>query len=118
MSKIDEFKEFVKNKPELAKAVVDNKVTWQKLFETYDIYGTNSSVWKDLLKKESENSINVKNILNSLSNIDSESFEKNISSIQKAIGFFEELTRSDKNKKDKKVKKSNEYKTFDSFYSD
>lgn len=119
VSKIDEFKEFVKTKPELVTLVSDNKASWQKLFETYDLYGDKESVWKELLKKEETRNISVKGILNSLNNIDTESFQNNINSIQKAIGFLQELTTD--NKKDKKikgVKKAQNYKTFDKFYSD
>lgn len=124
MSKKEEFKEFVKTRPELASSVINNETTWQKLYETYDLYGKDNEIWNSFKKAEekkdtSENNISIKNILNSLANIDVESFQSNISNIQKAIGFFEELTRNvKKNDKDKKVKKSQNYKTFDSFYSD
>lgn len=124
MSKKEEFKEFVKTRPELASSVINNETTWQKLYETYDLYGKDNEIWNSFKKVEekkdtSENNISVKNILNSLANIDVESFQSNITNIQKAIGFFEELTRNiKKDDKDKKVKKSQSYKTFDSFYSD
>lgn len=126
MSKKEEFKEFVKTRPELASSVINNETTWQKLYETYDLYGEDNEIWNsfkkinnETKKDTTESNISIKNILNSLANIDVESFQSNISNIQKAIGFFEELTRNTKkNEKDKKVKKSQNYKTFDSFYSD
>ena len=119
MSKIEDFKDFVRNKPELASLVSSNKTTWQKLFETFDLYGEENSVWEELVKKEENRSFNIKGILNSLNNIDTESFQNNINSIQKAIGFLEEITKdTKKDKKEKKVKKADSYKTFDKFYSD
>ena len=38
MSK-ESFKTFARNNPELASSVLDNKVTWQQLYELYEIYG-------------------------------------------------------------------------------
>lgn len=118
MSKVEDFKKFVKDKPALLYLVNENKTTWQKLYETYDIYGENSEVWNNILKTESDNNLSIKNIISSLGNIDTESFQKNISSIQKAIGFALELTGDKKKKKEKKVKKAQSYKTVDKFYSD
>lgn len=119
MSKIEEFKDFVRTKPELATLVSKDKTSWQKLFETYDLYGAENDVWKELLKKDEDRSISVKGLLNTLSNIDTESFQNNINSIQKAIGFLEEITKdTKKDKKPKGVKKAQNYKTFDKFYSD
>ena len=39
MSKKEEFKEFVKTKPELIRHIEDGSMTWQKYYEIYDIYG-------------------------------------------------------------------------------
>lgn len=44
MSK-DTFKIFAGKHPELAESVLKSKTTWQKLYELYDIYGENSTVW-------------------------------------------------------------------------
>ncbi len=124
MSKIEDFKEFVKSRPELVSYVSSGEASWQKLFETYDLYGGDNEIWNSFSKKEvkeetdSNSSLSIKNILTSLGNIDMESFQSNINSIQKAIGFFEELTRDGKKDKEKKVKKTQSYKTFDKFYSD
>ena len=48
MSK-ESFKEFIKNKPYLAKAVFDGKTSFQKLYETYDLYGEESDVFNNYL---------------------------------------------------------------------
>lgn len=119
MSNIESFKNFVKTKPELAYYVNENKTTWQKLYETYDLYGENSDVWNNVIKNnDSINNLSIKNIISALGNIDAESFQKNINSIQKAIGFALELTGDRKSKKEKKIKKAQSYKTVDKFYSD
>ena len=45
--KLDEFKNFVKSRPYLVDYVKNNKMTWQKFYEIYDLYGENDSIWND-----------------------------------------------------------------------
>ena len=52
MSK-ESFKLFARLHPELADSVINNNITWQKLYELYDIYGENSSVWNQYLNTTS-----------------------------------------------------------------
>ena len=58
MSK-ERFKDFARLHPELARSVLSNKVSWQKLYELYDIYGENSSVWNEYFDNniDSENKL-------------------------------------------------------------
>ena len=51
MSK-ESFKEFIKKRPELAQAVFNNKTTFQKLYEAYDMYGEESTVFDEVLTKK------------------------------------------------------------------
>ena len=39
MSKIDDFKEFVRKNPSLISQVKENNMTWQQFYEFYDLYG-------------------------------------------------------------------------------
>ena len=48
MSKVKLFKEFVSHNPEFIDSVNNGKTTWQKLYELYDLYGEDTSVWSDL----------------------------------------------------------------------
>ena len=92
MSKLDDFKKFVSIHPEFVDYVKNNNVSWQSLYELYDIYGENNAIWKKYMKEES---INIKGLFNTLKNINLDSLEENISSIQKAVGLVEELTKPD-----------------------
>ena len=94
MSNLDKFKKYVSNHPEFIDHVRSGNATWQGLYELYDIYGEDDKVWSKYLSQD--NSINIKGILNSLKNINIDSLEENISSIQKAIGLVEEFTKSEK----------------------
>ncbi len=112
MSKIDDFKKFVSKKPEFIDYVKNKDTSWQKLYELYDIYGESNSIWDKYLTRE-ESSLNVKGILNSIKNINLDSLEENINSIQKAVGLVEEFTKEDK--KDEEVKAKRE--PIDNLYS-
>ena len=91
MSK-DSFKKYISNHPELIDYVRNNNVTWQSLYELYDIYGENESVWNKYLNKTNE-TVSISGLLNTLKNINLDSLEENISSIQKAVNLVEELTK-------------------------
>ena len=107
MEKLDKFKKFVSNHPEFVDYVKKNNVSWQTLYELYDIYGEDDKVWNKYIKNDIKDSINIEGLLNTLKNINLDSLEENISSIQKAVGLVEELTRED-DKKDSEVKAKEE----------
>lgn len=115
MNKKEEFKEFLKRNSYLSRFVNDGSTTYQKLFETYDIYGENSEVWNEFRNAKHSNisdtkvTDSVKSVLNNLKNVDLDKLEENISSLEKALGFLEEivLSRSEKKTEKKTSKKKN-----------
>lgn len=100
MSK-ENFKSFARIHPELANFVNTNQTNWQKLYELYDIYGENSSVWDNYLPKNSlsrtTESINnlsnttVGDFVNTVKNLDLETVQKGINNIQKTIGLLQDM---------------------------
>jgi len=111
MNKKDEFKEFASKNTYLFDEVKKGKTTWQELFETYDIYGPNSDVWNKYKNTREDSKITggVKEVLSNLKNIDIDKLEENISSLEKALGFLEEIvtSRSEKKEEKKVIKKKN-----------
>ncbi|MDD6652257.1 MAG: spore coat protein YlbD, partial [Clostridium sp.] len=101
MSKLDNFKKFVSNHPEFADYVKKNNVSWQSFYELYDLYGEDDEIWKKYIKDDISDQISIKGLLNTLKNINIDSLEENISSIQKAVGLVEELTRETKKEEEK-----------------
>ena len=101
MSNIDNFKTFVKNHPSFATYIKDGTMTWQKFYELYDLYGEDNEIWKKYIKDDISDQISIKGLLNTLKNINIDSLEENISSIQKAVGLVEELTRETKKEEEK-----------------
>ena len=93
MSKKENFKNFVYNHPEFIDMIKSGKTTWQKLYELYDLYGEDESVWNRYISPSTKDNIDIKSLFNTLKNINLDSLEENIASIQKAVGLVEEFTR-------------------------
>ncbi len=113
MTKKEMFKEFVKLNPEFAYSVKNGKTTWQELYQIYDLYGSESSLFnqykKNRITDNITNSLGVKEIINSLKNINIDNLQENLNGLGKAVSFIEDLTNSfkkeEKTKKTKNIKK-------------
>lgn len=101
MSK-ESFKSFARSHPEFINYVLEGKTNWQKLYELYQIYGENSSIWNDYFSTRSENKLsyekdsldlsnNIKELVNNVKNIDLTSVQKGINNIQKALGLLQDI---------------------------
>lgn len=112
MSKIEEFKTFVKDNPSLIKFVKNNEMTWQKFYEIYDIYGNEESAWSEFISKDKkidepiiENSKNntTTDFMSWIKGIDLESVREGVNSIQRVIGVLQDFNTG-------KTTQTNEYK--------
>jgi len=103
MAKIDEFKSFVRQNPNLANYIKDGSMTWQKFYELYDMYGSENEVWNSYKKNDVRNdnvtktaaplgSFTLADTLNFIKNIDLDSLQNGISSIQRVVGVVSDLT--------------------------
>lgn len=93
MSK-ESFKDFARLHPELATQVVNNKISWQKLYELYNIYGTNSSVWNTYLQnpsKEISKETTLNDIVTTIKGVDLETVQNGIQNMQKAISLLQDI---------------------------
>lgn len=106
MTKIDDFKLFVKNNPHLITYVRNNAMSWQKFYELYDLYGEDNSIWNEYLnnknttdttkEQESKKSSKFSDILDMAKNLDTNKLQDGISSVQKAIGLIGDMLVKDK----------------------
>ena len=105
MAKIDNFKLFVKNNPNLITYLKNNTMSWQKFYELYDLYGEDNNVWNEYLNKdttvnttktESKKSNKFSDILDMAKNLDTNKLQDGISSVQKAIGLIGDILVKDK----------------------
>lgn len=103
MANIDEFKSFVRQNPNLANYIKDGSMTWQKFYELYDMYGSENEVWNSYKKNDIRNdnitktaaslgSFTLADTLNFIKNIDLDSLQNGISSIQRVVGVVSDLT--------------------------
>lgn len=96
MSK-EAFKSFARSHPELAKSVLVGNVSWQQLYELYEIYGENNTIWNSYLTNHTvgdtiHGSVStVKELINTFKNMDMDSIQKGITNIQKAIGLLQDI---------------------------
>ena len=106
MSK-ETFKRFVRGKPELAKYVQDKKMSWQSIYELYELYGENSDIWKDYTNNKFNTTIN--DVINTIKNIDMEKLQSGIENIQNTISLVQNLG----NNKTKKYESIPKYQHID-----
>lgn len=98
MTKIDNFKSFVRKNPNLITYVREKNTSWQEFYELYDLYGEDPTIWNKYLNKEEKkieeqttstsNTNPLNNILTMAKNIDADKLQDGLSSIQKAVDLF------------------------------
>ena len=99
MSKLENFKLFVRDNPKLINYVKNNEMTWQKFYEMYDLYGSDNEIWNEYLKdkvkkNKEENKLHigsVEDIVNMVKNMDVNKVQEGITSLQKAVDLFSSL---------------------------
>ena len=99
MSK-ESFKQFVQSRPELADYVIENNVSWQKLYETYDMYGESSDVWNKYVPKRT------KSINDMFTKLDTNTLQEHIKNAQKALAIIGELTTKSNDNLENNIKPS------------
>lgn len=100
MSK-ETFKIFARSHPELATTVMKGETSWQKLYELYDIYGENNSIWDNYLSPIIRNETTItetafqpntfKDFFNTFKNIDLDSVQKGVTNLQKTVGLLQDI---------------------------
>ena len=96
MSK-ESFKVFARNHKELADLVLNGKATWQQLYELYEIYGENNSIWNNYIKTNNIDLSNFKELFKTINNLDMETVQKGINNIEKVIGLIQDIGISNRN---------------------
>ena len=111
MDKLDEFKEFIKDKPFLKERVDNKETTWQSLYETYDLFGKDAEVFKNNSVEENNirsNSGNRNNsILKMLEGVNLDKISENLEGMKKILGVLGEFSK----KEEPKNNRRNNYKS-------
>lgn len=93
MSK-EAFKIFARNHPELATQVINDKISWQKLYELYEIYGEDGNIWNNYLKlpgNTNNTPTTFKELISIIKNIDLDSVQTGVANLQKTIGLLQDI---------------------------
>ena len=107
MDKLDEFKEFIKDKPFLKEKVDNKETTWQSLYETYDLFGKDADVFN--VGKTDNNDVrnNGNNsLLKMLEGVNLDKINENLEGMKKILGVLGEFTK----KEPQKVNRRSTYK--------
>jgi hypothetical protein len=94
MGKKEDFKEFVKSKPELVQYIKNKDMTMQGFYEIYDIYGEDEKAWEPYLKRNDASAPKFSEILK---NINLDDVEHHINTAQKALGAVGEFASKNEN---------------------
>lgn len=127
MDKKEEFKGFVKENPRLIQFVKNGDMTWQKFYEMYDIYGKEHTVWDEYLKTRTAEkvatgasaaagaagAVGIADILNFVKQIDLDSIQNSVSSVQRVLGVLQDFGGNTKETKKETYKPRPIYKHFE-----
>lgn len=113
MANIEEFKGFVRKNPKLIKYTKSGEMSWQKFYELYDLYGEDEATWKPYLNTEqvvetaatAAGITSFADLMGLLKNVDLDSVQNGVSSIQRVLSVIGDLTSKDTN-----TEKKTEYK--------
>lgn len=95
----EEFKAFVRKKPELAKYVNTGEMTWQKFYEQWTLYGEDENVWGKYLTQtkevKKEEPFSFSSLADMIKKVDMESVQKGVNSLQKVVELLQGFTVKD-----------------------
>ena len=89
----EEFKLFVKKRPELINYVNNGKMTWQKFYEQWYLYGEDEAVWSKY--KTSSDKFNLSSFIDTIKKVDMNEVQKGVNSMQKAVELLQGLVTKD-----------------------
>lgn len=107
MHKLEEFKDFVRRNLYLKAAVDARKITWQKAYELYDLFGENAEEFESIrismepkpqeaqAPQQAASASNTYDILSILSSIDYNKVSNTIDQLQKILGVVKDFSHSE-----------------------
>ena len=107
MASFEEFKTFIKDKPFLKEKVRKKEITWQELYERYDLYGKDDDIFQNNIdeNKNEENNEqkeekdkkddSMSSFFNMLSGIDVDKISDGLNGMKKILSILSEITVGD-----------------------
>ncbi len=118
MNKKEEFKEFLRSKPELVEYIKNKEMTMQSFYEIYDVYGNSEEAWRPYEKEKDLRGNNLPKIGDIMKNINLDEIQKHINTAQKALGVVEDLTSKGTSKINSPVKGPLSPRPLNKFFED
>lgn len=107
MDKMEEFKKFASSKPFLKRKVDSKQVTWQELYERYDIYGEDDEIFKEDTKEQNANNRksgdSFSSFMEMLSNIDIDKITEGLNGMKKVLSILSEVTQHEEQPSKRKM---------------
>lgn len=116
MDKLDKFKEFIKDKEFLIDKVNNKETTWQNLYEIYDLYGEDASIFKQKEEVREEqatsnfqtnNDNKVNSLLKAFEGVDVNKINENLEGVRKVLAVLSEFSKKDDIKPKRTYEKPN-----------
>ena len=88
----EDFKNFVRKKPELIKYVNEGNMTWQKFYEQWNLYGEDDKYWNQYKVKEEpkkEDNFSFSSIGDIIKKIDMDQVQRGVNSLQKIVELLQ-----------------------------
>lgn len=119
MSKKEEFKEFIRTKPELVEYIKNKEMTLQSFYEIFDVYGNDEKAWNPYIRKQDEtNNISTSKLTDIIKNLNIDEIQKHINTAQKALGVVEDLTAKGSNTITNAIKGPLQSRPLNKFFED
>lgn len=93
MEKKENFKTFVRTKPNLVSYVENKQMTWQQFYEIWDLYGPEHEVWQQYEVRQEP--AGTEDLMQLLKGIDLNRVRHHIGTIQRGIGLIQELLKQE-----------------------
>lgn len=101
MEKLEKFKEFIKDKEFLIDKVLNKETTWQSLYEIYDLYGEDASIFRNgdsqkiQEEKEEVKDNKVNNLLKAFEGVDVNKINENLEGVRKILSVLGEFSKKE-----------------------
>lgn len=105
MDKMERFKKFASTKPFLKKMVDNKEISWQELYEKYDIYGEDDPIFKEENKKDNtRNDSSFSSFIDMINNIDIDKISEGLNGMKKVLSILSEITQKEDVPSSRKMK--------------